>query len=184
MTMVMPLCPICHKMYSDVISPVIVQPCGHGACSACIHTYIENHEGKTCPTCRTDITKISPNYDLREMCVVDVSPLWAEKLLRIIPPGTCVGFNENLEDMSQLIVLRLRNKYIERGDTASIKDLKNALAQLILNKEFEYILKWIVALNFDDEIEIILVDYLSKINESYSFLKSENADWLMSLIDL
>ena len=184
MTTILPLCPICHKMYSIEVSPIIIQPCGHGTCSECISHYIDQHDGKTCPTCRADIIDVTPNYDLREMCVEVTTPNWAEKILRIIPAGSIIDFTENLRDMSQLIYYRLRNKYILEDDLNVILNMKNCIMRLVQQKSYEYILRWILALNFEDRVEKILIDHLAKQHDSYKFLKEENAEWLMSMIEL
>ena len=171
MSIVLPLCPICHKMYSSEVLPYIIQPCCHGCCFSCLEEYMENHDGKTCPTCRGEICDISPNYDLREICNGLSIPKWSEKLARLIPTGIVVDF-ESIEDVSELIYLRL-------SDADSFL-VKKCITRYLTQHPFEFVLKWVLALNFENETEYI--SFAAKQHENYLFLDSHSASWILSLV--
>ena len=184
MSITFPLCPVCHKPYSSDVTPVIVQPCCHGICRDCITTFIQDHEGKTCPTCRADITDITPNYDLREMCQNQLLPEWTHQLIRVLPAGTLIEFTPSIEDMAPLIYYRLRHNFISDDEECTLRKIKNCLTKLILEKPYDYILKWILALNFEEHMESILISFIAKQNENYKFLIEEGASWILPLIEM
>ena len=184
MSVSFPMCPVCHKPYSSTVTPMLMQPCCHGICKDCITTFVEDHEGRTCPTCRVDITDVTPNYDLRDMCQNQDQPEWSYRLTRVIPAGSNIEFNENVECMASLIYLRLRIKYLSLDSLTSMTDIKNCLTHLILKKPYDYLLQWILALNFEEKMEMTLIDHLNKQKENLNFLEKEGATWLMPLLEM
>lgn len=201
----LPKCPVCLKRYSNSVKPMILQPCSHGMCEACIVRYREINEGDhesdgeiKCPKCREVVIEEKPNYDMLEMMTPeDSNHFWTEKLINTYErAGISVDVHRNVEVLSKLLVSRIVNDdriqslghkiQAEWSDTdiKLIKGLKQELSDCIITLEMDFseASSWIQVLNLPRDFETYLTSQLVTIFENRRFLKEMDAEWLMDLI--
>lgn len=162
--------------------PSTMHPCNHGCCMDCLETYISDHEGTTCMVCRTPISGVAPNFDLRDLCKTP-EPDWKEKILRELPGGTSVEISEDMEPVAELVMYRLRHPTAYE-DSRVLRNMKNCVTRLVQSLSFERLLKWILALNFEPDTERYLLEHLSKQQDNLEFLQEMKSEWLLNLLDL
>lgn len=148
----------------------------------CLETYISDHEGTTCMVCRTPISGVAPNFDLRDLCKTP-EPDWKEKILRELPGGTSVEISEDMEPVAELVMYRLRHPTAYE-DSRVLRNMKNCVTRLVQSLSFERLLKWILALNFEPDTERYLLEHLSKQQDNLEFLQEMKSEWLLNLLDL
>lgn len=201
----LPKCPVCQNRYSSTVKPMILQPCSHGMCEACIARYREvkedDHETDdeiTCPKCREVVIEEKPNYDMMEMMAPeDSNHYWTEKLVGTFErAGISVNVHRNVEVLSKLLVSRIVNddriqsighkvqKEWSEADIKLIKGLKQELSDCIITLEMDFTeaSSWIQVLNLPRDFETYLTSQLVTIFENRRFLKQMDAEWLMDLI--
>ena len=61
-------CPICFELFLPPLNnPLILFPCGHTFCKACIEQYAKSK--KSCPFCRKKFNSTAPNLSLQNLVV-------------------------------------------------------------------------------------------------------------------
>jgi len=132
--------------------------------------------------CRTPISGVAPNFDLRDLCKMP-EPDWKEKILRELPGGTSVEISEDMEPVAELVMYRLRHPTAYE-DSRVLRNMKNCVTRLVQSLSFERLLKWILALNFEPDTERYLLEHLSKQQDNLEFLQEMKSEWLLNLLDL
>ena len=123
--LVTPICPVCRINYSEKVRPVILQPCGHGMCKACLTSLKEyacdiTNEGDTvrdrlmpvCPVCRTSISADTPNYDLREITsnvhMDHLKGYWEKQIVNLCElKGIKITFSDRIRPYAKPICMRI-----------------------------------------------------------------------------
>jgi hypothetical protein len=184
---------------------MILQPCSHGMCEACIARYREvkedDHETDdeiTCPKCREIVIEEKPNYDMLEMMTPeDSNHYWTEKLVNTYErAGISVDVHRKVEVLSKLLVSRIANDDRIQSighktpqdwtdtDIKLIKGLKQEVSDCIITLEMDFseATKWVQVLNLPRDFETYFTSQLVTIFENRRFLQDMDAEWLMDLI--
>ena len=198
-----PKCPVCLNHYSNLVKPVILQPCCHGCCASCVRQYREisldnNEEDIRCPKCREIVIEEKPNYDLIEMLPEEENKdMWVEKLLDFSNKrGQEIRVHVDVEVFSKLICSRLVNQ--ERIDKIALKSTNEWTSSdqkimqgfkeelrcciIALDCDFEEIMKWVQVLNLPSKIESYIMAGLLEFYASKKFLSPMGAEWLLDLM--
>ena len=173
--MSLPLCPVCQNNYNTSLVPRVMHPCGHGICSQCLDKYV-SRGGDTCPICRTDILHTCCNYDLLSMCKPPEDD-WKMDIRRIlgrVMPDRQVDLHVGLKQVAPLIRLRCE------WTVGSLKEAKCVLVKLMADMPVNDVLEWVSLLSFDDDIELQLVEHVSKLVDQRLFL--QNDGWVLELV--
>lgn len=171
--MVLPICPVCQKQYSNSVKPIVLHPCGHGICESC-QDKCEERGLIRCSICRELVTTVAPNYDLRGMCKDEDIP-WKQRLISKLDhlAGEEIEIDDSLEMVAPLIELKASN-------TQSMRKFRKTIAELVQNMESIDIFDWIHVLQFGNERELVLMT--SKMIDDKNFLESKNALWVLKLV--
>ncbi|KAG2431653.1 hypothetical protein HYH02_013230 [Chlamydomonas schloesseri] len=61
-------CPVCYElMVPPDHAPMMLFPCGHSFCGACLEHHIDRNKKTQCPVCRKRIESRAPNYSLQQL---------------------------------------------------------------------------------------------------------------------
>ncbi len=61
-------CPVCFElMAGKERQPILLFPCGHTFCAACLRMHLEKLDRKTCPYCRERVASQAPNISLQQV---------------------------------------------------------------------------------------------------------------------
>ena len=61
-------CPVCFElMAGKERQPMLLFPCGHTFCAACLRMHLEKLDRKTCPYCREKVSSQAPNISLQQV---------------------------------------------------------------------------------------------------------------------
>ncbi|KAG2426898.1 hypothetical protein HXX76_012685 [Chlamydomonas incerta] len=61
-------CPVCYEiMVPPDHAPMMLFPCGHSFCGACLEHHIDRNRKTQCPICRKRIESRAPNYSLQQL---------------------------------------------------------------------------------------------------------------------
>ena len=171
--MVLPICPVCHKQYSNTVKPVVLHPCGHGICESC-QQKCEERGLIHCSICRELVTTTVSNYDLRGMCKDEDIP-WKQKLTSSMNflAGEEIELDDSLEVVAPLLELKALN-------VQSMRKFRSVIAELVQKMEPVDIFDWIHVLQFGNERDLVIMT--SKMIDDKIFLESKNALWVLKLV--
>tara|TARA_B110001452_G_scaffold162549_1_gene135287 strand:+ start:956 stop:1474 length:519 start_codon:yes stop_codon:yes gene_type:complete len=171
--MVLPICPICQKQYSNQTLPLILVPCGHGVCESCQDECVQR-EIVECSLCRKLVASWIPNYDIRGM-VKDDDSRWKEELMASIHflAGEDIDIDDDLKTVAPLLILKAKN-------IQSTRRFERVFSELVKVMEPNDIFDWIMVLNFNNEKE--LLPTVNKLIDDKNFLESKKALWVLKLV--
>lgn len=67
-------------------APILLFPCGHSFCTACIEAHVKHHKKSYCPICREPIQSKAVNFSLQQLIQNFVQQLGSNKHHGHVPP--------------------------------------------------------------------------------------------------
>lgn len=191
-----PTCSICYKNYSKQVVPTMMQPCGHGNCSDCINRIMEA-DNPTCPLCRTQITKVVPNYDLIEITenITLDTTFWGRRLMEIVAmPGQTIEVSEEIKPLCKMLCYRIAltdtfkkiKETMNMEQTEEVNKFKAIITKCLYKADIDIhdAFMWLKVLKLPICVHSFLIEELSEWYEIKYFLEKQNASWIINAITI
>lgn len=199
----LPNCPVCLRIFDEIVSPHTLHPCNHGICRQCLtQLEIRSITGRTdlkCPQCRVEVEDHKSNFDLKMITDSikhkEDACSWVERLATYKKCEN-VFISEPMRKYAKLIVLRisfedlldvLADTDVEQWTVKEkilIKELKQELSEIIcahLDEDCETVIRWIKVLSFPLQVEKYLRVFVRRCFDNKEFLEEKDATWILDL---